>query len=330
MKKELLREQAVSSDPQTLIVLALVFCSAALAFNVLIGTGREINRRRVHANLHEKAKEQTNSPENLLAKMRHDRGLNRDGYINNLNYRIGRMVTQSGLPLRTNMIYVIMTGLSVLLAAIGLVWYQSPIWAIGGIIIGCLLPLLIVEFCVRRRRKKAARQLPDALDVIVRSLRAGHPVPVALSLVGREMPDPIGTEFGMASDELSFGGSVSNAIQRMADRIGQDDFDLFAAMIRLQEKTGGNLAELLQGNAATIRARQRLRLKVKAASAEGRTSAMILNVAPIALFVIVNLFAPDFYGDVEDDPIMKYMYVGVFVWMIIGNLIMCKMINFKV
>ena len=319
----------MGSDPQTITVLVLIFCSAALAFNVLIGAGREINRRRVHANLHEKAKERADSPENLLAKMRHDRGLNREGYINNLNYHIGRMVTQSGLPLRANMIYVIMAGFACVLAAIGLIWQKSIIFSAAGMIIGAILPLLIVEYCVRRRRKKAARQLPDALDVIIRSLKAGHPVPVALSLVGREMPDPIGTEFGMASDELSFGGSVSTAIQRMADRIGQDDFDLFAAMIRLQEKTGGNLAELLEGNASTIRARQRLRLKVKAASAEGRTSALILNVAPIALFIIINVMAPDFYGDVKDEPIMDYMFIGIFIWMVIGNLIMRKMINFK-
>lgn len=318
------------SDPQVITLLALIFCSVTLGCNVLIGAGREIGKRQFHVNLHESMKAKENTPEDLLAKMRHDRGLDRDGYINNLNYHIGRMVTQSGLSLRTNIIYPLMLGSAVVLAFFMMVWKQSMIWTIGGAIAGLLLPLFVVRFFVKRRRKKAASQLPDALDVIIRSLRAGHPVPVALSLVGREMPDPIGTEFGMASDELGFGGSVSNAIQRMADRIGQDDFDLFAAMIRLQEKTGGNLAELLDSNASTIRARQRLRLKVKAASAEGRASALILNAAPIGLYFIVKLTAPDFYGDVADKPIVNYMFVGVFIWMIIGNLVMRKMINFKV
>ena len=112
--------------------------------------------------------------------------------------------------------------------------------------------------------------------------------------------------------------------------MGQDDFDLFAAMIRLQEKTGGNLAEILDNNASTIRARQRLRLKVRAASAEGRASAMILNAAPAALYILVNLLAPDFYGEVDDSPILNYVLVGVVVWMLIGNMVMRKMINFKV
>jgi len=209
-------------------------------------------------------------------------------------------------------------------------WKTSILWASIAGIIGLVLPLFILRHVVKRRRAKAAAQLPEALDIIIRSLKAGHPVPVALSLVGREMPDPIGSEFGMASDELSFGGAVSSAIQRMADRVGQDDFDLFAAMIRLQERTGGNLAELLEGNAATIRSRQKLRLKIKAASAEGRMSAVILTAAPIILFIIVRVFAPEFYGEVEDHPIMDYLFAGIFAWMAIGNMVMRKMINFKV
>jgi len=98
----------------------------------------------------------------------------------------------------------------------------------------------------------------------------------------------------------------------------------------LQEKTGGNLAELLEGNAATIRARQRLRLKVRAASAEGRASALILNAAPVCLYFLVRLIAPDFYGDVQDNPIMTYLFAGIIGWMFIGNMVMRKMINFKV
>jgi len=173
-------------------------------------------------------------------------------------------------------------------------------------------------------------QLPEALDVIVRSLSAGHPVPVAMGLVAREMSDPIGSEFGIASDEVSFGSNISTAIQRLADRIGHDDFELFSAMIRLQERTGGNLAELLRANAKTIRERQKMRLRIKACSAEGRMSAYILNVAPIALFFLIRLTSPDFYGDVSDSPLLKPAFIGVVIWMLIGNLVMRKMINFRI
>jgi len=108
------------------------------------------------------------------------------------------------------------------------------------------------------------------------------------------MPDPIGSEFGIASDEVSFGSSISAAIQKMSDRIGHEDFELFSAMIRLQERTGGNLAELLRSNAKTIRDRQKMRLKIKAASAEGRMSALILNAAPILLFLAIQKMSPEF------------------------------------
>lgn len=312
------------------VLFTLVFCSVFLALSALTGAGREMRRRAAHVNIHEKEKEKSDSPDALLAKMRHDRGLSRDGYLNNLNYNVGRLVMQSGLSMRPYMVYVLM-GLSAVILGLALYFFkQSAGFGVAGFIIGSILPILALRTIIKRRQKKASSQLPDALDVIIRSLKAGHPVPVAMSIVGREMPDPIGSEFGMASDELGFGGTVSNAIQRMADRIGHEDFDLFAAIIRLQEKTGGNLAELLEGNAATIRGRQRLRLKIRASSAEGRTSALILNAAPIGLFLIIRLMSPEFFGDVSDHPALTYVFVGVVVWMIIGNLVIRKMINFEV
>ena len=123
---------------------------------------------------------------------------------------------------------------------------------------------------------------------------------------------------------------VGLRLQSQGDRIGHEDFELFSAMIRLQERTGGNLAELLRSNAKTIRDRQKMRLKVKAASAEGRMSALILNAAPILLFISVNKMSPEFYGDVKDNPIITYALWGVVIWMGVGNLVMRKMINFKI
>jgi len=319
----------MESGPQNMVLYLLIFSCVFLAINAALGAGLEINRKEKFANLRQKRKEQAESPEALLAKMRHDRGLTRDGRLKNLNYLLGKMIMQSGLPIGSYMIYPIMVASGAFLGAGTYLFKGIVVFSIMAAIIGLILPLIIIRMIVKRRQNKAAEQLPEALDVIIRSLKAGHPVPVALALVGREMPDPIGSEFGMASDEVSFGGTVSAAIQRMADRVGQEDFGLFAAMIRLQEKTGGNLAELLEGNAATIRSRQRMRLKIRAASSEGRMSALILNAAPIGLFLIIRLMAPDFYGNIGENNILKYSMVGVVIWMIIGNMVMRKMINFK-
>ena len=320
----------MGGDAQSSILYVMVFCCAFLGLQVILGAGREIKRRVHHANDRQKQQSKSSNPEDLLSKMRHDRGLNRDGYLRGLNYNISKTVLQSGLPIGPYAIYPI-TLLCGLFGAIGVYLLTKDIPKTSiAFAIGFALPVLIVRYSVKKRREKAAKQLPEALEVIIRSLRAGHPVSVALALVGLEMPDPIGSEFGMASDEIGFGGTISDAIQRLADRVGQDDFDLFAAMIRLQEKTGGNLAELLQSNSETIRARQRMRLKIKAASSEGRASALILNAAPIGLFFMINLTAPDFYGDVPDRELLNYTFGGIIVWMTIGNLVMRKMINFKI
>ena len=317
-------------DLQAPVLFLLVFCSAFLGLNVLVGAGREINRRQKHVNEHDRQKDKAETAEALLIKMRHDRGLSKDGRINALNYSVGRLIMQSGVSVRAYMIYVMMFGLAFLFGASLLFFKGSAVLGAIGFAVGMAFPILVLRYLVKRRQRIASKQLPDALDVIIRSLKAGHPVPVALSLVGREMADPIGSEFAMASDELGFGGTVSHTIQRMADRIGQEDFHLFAAMVRLQEKTGGNLAELLNGNAATIRSRQRLRLKIKASSAEGRASALILNAAPLVVYLIIRAIAPEFYGEVADHPVMNTVIVGVLVWMAIGNLVIRRMINFKV
>jgi tight adherence protein B len=263
--------------------------------------------------------------------MRKSRSLSHDGAdIYSMMQWLGQLVMQSGLPLGAYGIYLVLVGFSVSLALTLFIVKGALIWGLAGAMLGLAAPIFILRFLVKRRRNKAVTQLPEALDVIIRSLAAGHPVPVAMALVGREMPDPIGSEFGIASDEVSFGSTISAAVQRLADRVGHDDFELFSAMIRLQERTGGNLAELLRSNAKTIRERQKMRLKVKAASAEGRMSAIILNFAPIALFCLVQMISPEFYGDVAHIPLVKYTLWGLVAWMVLGNLVMRKMINFKI
>ncbi len=319
----------MSSTP-SIILYVLVFACAFLALQAVLGTALEARQNNRHANKHSARQSNFETPQALLAKMRRDRGLSKDGYLRGLNYRISKAILQSGLKIGPYMIYPLMLLSGVVSAAIVYFFQRTLPHTIIAWVLGTALPLLVVSFFVKRRRQKAASQLPEALDVVIRSLKAGHPVPVALSLVGREMPDPIGSEFGMACDEIGYGGRVPDALQRIADRVGHEDFDLFSAMIRLQEKTGGNLAELLERNAQTIRSRQRMRLKIKAASAEGRVSAWILNLAPLLLFLIIKFTVPDFYGEVEDNVIVTYAFWGIGIWMVIGNMVMRRMINFKI
>ena len=151
----------------------------------------------------------------------------------------------------------------------------------------------------------------------------------AVALVGREMSDPIGTEFGMAADEIAYGATLEQAVERMSERCQHADVDLFAATVRLQEKTGGNLTGLLKLNANTVRDRHKMRLKIKAASSEGRASAMILTAAPFIALTMIVLMAPNFYGEVIHEPMVKYGLAGLGFWVFLGNLIMRRMIDMR-
>jgi tight adherence protein B len=319
----------MSLTPQILIY-GLFFCAGFLALQTAIGFGKQASVAVKQVNSRMRQMQKTDNHTEVLAKMKRSRGIGEGDTLRQFSVWVGQSVIQSGLPLGRYGIYGVMFLLAFVFALYLGLTKDSLFWGVLGSVIGIALPILGLKFLVNRRRNKAVAQLPEALDVIIRSLGAGHPVPVAMSLVAREMPDPIGSEFGMASDEVAFGATIPAAIQRLSDRVGHEDFELFSAMIRLQEKTGGNLAELLAANAKTIRDRQRMRLKIKAASAEGRMSAVILNAAPILMFLGVSKLAPDFYGDVEGNPILTYALWGVVIWMGIGNLVMRKMINFKI
>ena len=114
-----------------------------------------------------------------------------------------------------------------------------------------LLPLLVLRMLRARRQKKFTAEFPDALDIIVRSLRAGHPVPIAVTMVGREMADPIGTEFGIVSDEITYGADLETAMRNLYGRIGSDDLPLFVTAVAIQGSTGGNLGESWRASPAS-------------------------------------------------------------------------------
>jgi len=298
------------STGQSFVIYALIFAAAVLFLQTVLSFGKLASRRVYLANDRLRRFAKADNEAEALGRLRRARSMQSDGQIAGLNIRISQLVMQSGLPLGQYGFYFASLGMA---ASIGITAYlvkSTPLWGLIGFLIGMIAPFFIISFLVKRRQKRAVSQLPDALDVIIRSLAAGHPVAVAMALVAREMPDPIGSEFGIASDEVSYGSSISAAIQKMSDRIGHEDFELFSAMIRLQERTGGNLAELLRSNAKTIRDRQ--------------------NAAPILLFLAIQKMSPEFYGEVKGSPLVTYTLWGVVIWMVIGNLVMRKMINFKI
>jgi tight adherence protein B len=315
-------------DPQTIflvLVFAAVFAAAQAAIGLLT-TARQ--RRQVNQRL--KVAEKVEGISALVVELRKQRGLTAAGGRSESLRWLSDLIVASGLPYDQKK-WLTYVAASTLLGAVGLaVLTRNPLALIPGAIAGGLIaPIMFLKMKVTKRSAALGFQLPQALEIIVRSLEAGHPVPTAIALVGREMADPIGSEFGMAADEIAYGATLEQAVERIAERCQHPDVDLFAATVRLQEKTGGNLTGLLKLNASTVRDRHKMRLKIKAASSEGRASAMILTAAPFVALGSVMLISPKFYGDVIDQPIVQWGLVAIGFWILIGNLIMRRMIDMR-
>jgi tight adherence protein B len=301
----------------TVEALYLMFFSAA-------SYRSRINRRLAVA------KDRTDR-ESVLVELRRERGLTGEG-----DFRIGltalnRLILQSGLTLGLSKLFLIV-GIGSLVAFGATLLFRHSLWqaAVATLFCATALPYLALRMLRSRRQRKFAAQFPDALDIIVRSLRAGHPVPIAIAMVGREMPDPIGSEFGVVSDEITYGADLETAMRNLYARLGSDDLPLFVTAVAIQGSTGGNLGEILENLSGVIRQRFKMRRKIRALAAEGRASAMILSGLPIGMFVVIQFIAPDFYGSVWQVHMTQVMLVGAAAWMLVGNMIMFKMVNFKI
>lgn len=173
-------------------------------------------------------------------------------------------------------------------------------------------------------------QLPDALDLMVRSLRVGHPMTAAIGIVAKEMADPLGTEFGLIADEATYGMSVTDAIDRMATRVPVPDLQFLAIAMNIQATSGGNLAEILDGLSKVIRARFKLFRKVKAITAEARWSGWFLSVFPVIALLLVQVVQPDYYDRVSDHPLFVPGAILTFIMLVINVIFMRWLVNIKV
>jgi|SRR5579863_284590 tight adherence protein B len=271
------------------------------------------------------------SRENVLVALRRERGLTSGGHYQLGLVGLNRLVLQSGLTIGLPRLVIIVAVISVLAFVAVFLLRDDLVEATAATLVcATALPYLALRMLRGNRQKKFAAQFPDALDTIVRSLRAGHPVPIAITMVGREMPDPMGSEFGMVSDEITYGADLETAMRNLYSRIGSDDLPLFVTAVGIQSSTGGNLGEILENLSGVIRQRFKMRRKIRALAAEGRASAMILSALPIGMFVVIQFLVPDFYGSVWHEHLTKVLLGCGIGWMLAGNLIMFKMVNFKI
>lgn len=199
----------------------------------------------------------------------------------------------------------------------------------GAVVLALVAATVGLRMMRDRRLKQLETQLPLALDIVTRAIRAGHPVVSAVQLAAQEMGDPIGSEFGLIVDETTYGLEFREALANFAHRTGSEYVHFFAVSVSIQSETGGNLAEILGNLCSVIRSMQTLHLRVRALSAEGRMSAQILSALPIGLVCFLLLTSPSFYTTKFDDPLFWPVVMVVLCWYLLGQFIVNRMVNFK-
>lgn len=245
-------------------------------------------------------------------------------------HSIDRILMQSGLTMSV----VELLGLTLLLGATGLL---LPLFTGRGLLIGIglavvlgSLPILYVLRAKATRLAKIESQLPDAIDLMGRAMRAGHAFPNALNMVGDEMAAPIGLEFRILFDEINYGVTLEDALLNLLSRVPSTDLQYFVVALLIQRQTGGNLAELLDNISAIVRSRIKLMGHIRTLSAEGKLSAWILSLLPFAAAFVINLVNPRFMTVLWTDPVgLKMVYAALFM-IVFGIWWMTKIIKIRV
>jgi tight adherence protein B len=300
-----------------------VFVGALLAFEgmrQLLASGEDVAHAR---NRRMRMIAKGTSPEDVLNLLRDD-PLRRS-----MLSHVSNVVRQSGLAIGLPALFAIAL-VSGVLALVGASRHLQPMLAAPiAAAVAVVVPMLIVGVARKRRLERMTKQLPEALDLMARGLKVGHPLSVTIGSVASEMPDPIGTEFGIVQDQVSYGDTIVDALADMADRLDIEDVRYLAVSVGIQHGTGGNLARVLQVLSKVIRDRAMMRKKIKAISAEGRFSALILSALPFGIFGMISLTTPSYYGDVWADPLFLPAMLAILTLVAVQAVILFRMVSFK-
>ncbi len=243
--------------------------------------------------------------------------------------RFRRLLVQAGITISPIAFVFAVAFLASMLFVAASRYIAPELALIASAVLAMTLPLLALIAMKDARSKKLTKQLPDALDLMSRGLKVGHPVAVTVGNVASDLPDPIGTEFGIIQDQINYGDDVATAFQDFAIRVGTEDANYLAVSIGIQHGTGGNLARILNILSQVIRDRQTMQKKIKAISAEGRLSGLILTILPVFIYLSIEVSTPSFYGDVRNDPMFPY-FAGVIIGLTIAQgLILRQLVKFK-
>ncbi len=276
-----------------------------------------------------------------------DKGNGREEVLEQLRKEMGQHLKAKGIPLyavladkaqKANiafspkaliMIMILLSAVAFLGLTIGTA-AALPVRSLVAVLMGVGGVYVWVNNKAKKRLGMIEEQLPDAVELMVRSLRVGHPFASAVNIVAKEVPDPLGTEFGMISDEAAYGREISDSLKELAERMDMQDLRFLAVAVTIQQQSGGNLAEILEGLSKVIRARFKLFRRVKAITAEAKWSGMFLSGFPIAAMVMISVLKPDYYDEVKDTAAFIPAALVVATFLVVNVIFMKIMVNIKV
>ena len=291
-------------------VLVLVEGLYLVAFGKSISLNSRVNRRL-------EMLERGAGREEVLAKLRKEMQQHMKSRTIPLYSLLANKAQKAAIAFSPKQLIMIMAGLAVV-SFLGLTIgteTEPLVRALLSVAIGVAAVYLWVSHKAGKRLDMIEEQLPDAVELMVRSLRVGHPFSSAVQIVAKEVQDPLGSEFGVIADESAYGRDVGDALKEMAERLDMQDLRFLAVAVTIQQQSGGNLAEILAGLAKVIRARFRLFRRVKAITAEAKWSGKFLSAFPLMALVVINVGDPHYYDQVRDHPyfIPACFVVGIFL-----------------
>jgi tight adherence protein B len=226
-----------------------------------------------------------------------------------------------------------MTCLVVALVAggIAMICHLTPLLALPiGLLFGLWLPYLAIGFMGGRRLKRFANLLPEAISLMVRSIKSGLPITESFQIIGRELPDPVGLEFRQLCDAIRLGQPVERALLETAERVGVPEMKFLVVTLAVQRETGGNLAETLENLDTILRRRRQMRLKVRALSSEARASAMIIGSLPFVMMGVLSVADHNYLSVLFTDHLGNMLLAAGITSMTFGVAVMAKMVRFDI
>ncbi len=302
-------------------VLVLVEGLYLVAFGKSISLNSRVNRRLEMLEKGERREE-------VLEKLRKEMRQHMNARTIPLYSLLSERAQKAAIAFTPKQLIGVMAGISAI-AFMGLTVgtaAEPPVRLVMSIAMGVGAVFFWVSSKANKRMSMIEEQLPDAVELMVRSLRVGHPFSSTISIVSKEIQDPLASEFGVIADEAAYGRDVGEALKDMAERLDMQDLRFLAVAVTIQAQSGGNLAEILAGLAKVIRARFRLFRRVKAITAEAKWSGKFLSGFPVMALIVINIGDPHYYDEVKDTPyfIPACFFVGIFLAL---NLIVMRILT---